>query len=86
MTKGDLKSARAIYAKGILFFGLAIASAGILLWEFASLRFATLLIICLWSWCRSYYFAFYVIEKYVDSKYRFAGLVDFARYLIGRPR
>lgn len=27
-----------------------------------------------WSACRAYYFAFYVIEKYIDAGFRFAGV------------
>ena len=41
-----------------------------------------LLGVAIWSFCRFYYFAFYVIEKYVDSSYRFAGLSSVVRYLI----
>ena len=43
-----------------------------------------LLVIAIWSFCRFYYFAFYVIEHYVDPTYRFAGLSSFLKYLIGR--
>jgi hypothetical protein len=41
-----------------------------------------LLGICIWSFCRAYYFAFYVIEKYVDSSFRFSGLWAFFLYLL----
>lgn len=41
--------------------------------------------ITIWAFCRAYYFAFYVIEHYVDPHYRFAGLVDFLYYaLLGK--
>jgi hypothetical protein len=43
-----------------------------------------LLIIAVWAFCRFYYFAFYVIEHYVDPSYRYSGLASFARYLIRR--
>ena len=86
MPRGDLSHPKAIYAKGILFLALAVASAALLLVENPTLKTACLLFITCWAWCRSYYFAFYVIEKYVDPEYRFAGLIDFARYLLGRPR
>ena len=43
-----------------------------------------LLALAIWSLCRFYYFAFYVIEKYVDSKYKFSGLIDFAKYVFRR--
>jgi hypothetical protein len=49
-----------------------------------TLRTAALLAIAIWSFCRLYYFAFYVIEKYVDSSYRFAGLGSFVLYLLRR--
>jgi len=49
-------------------------------------RVALLLGVAIWSFSRFYYFAFYVIEKYVDSSYRFAGLPSFARYLIAERR
>lgn len=33
----------------------------------------------LWGFCRAYYFAFYVIEKYVDPGYQFSGLASVIR-------
>ena len=45
-----------------------------------------LLAVSVWCFCRFYYFAFYVIEHYVDSNYRFAGLWSFAGYLWSRRR
>jgi hypothetical protein len=43
-----------------------------------------LLAITIWCFCRSYYFAFYVIEHYVDPGYRFSGLGSFLRYFLSR--
>ena len=43
-----------------------------------------LLAIAVWSFCRLYYFAFYVIENYVDDSYRFSGLWSFVKYLWNR--
>jgi hypothetical protein len=34
------------------------------------------------GFCRSYYFAFYVIERYVDPGYRFSGLGSFVLYVV----
>jgi hypothetical protein len=81
---GDLKAARWMYLKAVLFLvaGCA-ASAGILV-ESPTLRTATLLGIAIWSFCRLYYFAFYVIEKYIDPSYKFAGLSSFVGYLLRR--
>ena len=45
-----------------------------------------LLATCSWAFCRAYYFAFYVIEHYADPGYKFAGLVDFAKYLFKRQK
>lgn len=80
---GDIKDARLLYLKGFLFLltGL-LAGAGLLIDEGGfSLRRAALLLIALWAWCRWYYFLFYVIEKYADPGFKFAGVGSFLRYL-----
>ncbi len=77
----DLTNPRLIKLKGLLFLLLGALSAALLLAETRSLRHAALLAIAVWSFCRCYYFAFYVIEHYVDRSFRFAGLWDFAVYL-----
>ncbi len=79
---GNLQSKRWIFVKGWLFFGLGICSGGMLLWQHPDLATIALLVIAVWSFCRFYYFAFYVIQHYVDSHYRFAGLLDFLRYCL----
>lgn len=79
---GDLKDPRLIYAKGALFLISGILAAGMLLAERFDFRTAFLLLIAIWCFARAYYFAFYVIEHYVDPSYRFAGLLDFAKYLL----
>jgi len=80
----DLKSKGAIYLKAGLFLGIGVVSAGLLLAEDFSWKRAVLLGLVVWSFCRAYYFAFYVIEHYVDASYRFAGLISFVRYLVGK--
>jgi len=81
----NLTNPRLIYAKGFLFLlGLLLSCATILL-EHPSLRTALLLLVAVWCSARFYYFAFYVIQHYVDPTYRFAGLFAFARYLLTRP-
>jgi len=77
----DLTDPRWIKAKGILFLVLGAVSAALLWMQSPTWRSAALLGIVIWSFCRFYYFAFYAIEKYVDSNFRFSGLGDFARYL-----
>jgi hypothetical protein len=64
-----------------LFLVVGICSAGLLIAEEPTLKVGLLLGIAVWCFCRFYYFAFYVIERYVDRGYRFSGLWSFARYL-----
>ena len=78
----DLTDPRWIKVKGILFLVVGMLSASLLLVDHFDLKTAALLVISIWCFCRFYYFAFYVIEHYVDSSYRFAGLFSFVRYLI----
>jgi hypothetical protein len=82
----NLTSARWIRTKGILFLLLGLLSATLLFLEHPTLKTCFLVIIAVWSFCRFYYFAFYVIEHYVDSSYRFSGLLSFALYLIQKKR
>ena len=83
----DLQSRAAIVAKGILFFFLGLLATAALLLEYFSWPHLILTAIAIWAFCRAYYFAFYVIEKYVDPSFRYAGLFDFFCYLVrGKPR
>ena len=76
-----------IKVKGILFLILGTLASILLVLELPSLKVIVLLAIAIWSFCRFYYFAFYVLEKYVDPTYRYSGLLDLARCLIsGRKR
>src|SRR6266571_319789 len=75
-----------IKLKGILFLLVGLLAAALLLIEHPSLKAAVLLAIAVWCFCRFYYFAFYVIEHYVDSSYRFSGLWSFFRYLVQRRK
>ena len=79
---GDLKNPTLIWIKGILFVALGIFSAVLILVLAPQFQIAILLSICIWAFCRAYYFAFYVIEHYVDGDYRFAGLIDFLKYTL----
>lgn len=80
----DITSPGWIKFKGILFLVVGVCSAALLLAEHPSVKVGVLLAIAVWCFCRFYYFAFYVIEKYVDPGYRFSGLWSFARYLVTR--
>ena len=78
----DLKDPRLIYAKGVLLLLGGLLSSALLILENPSFKLVLLLAICVWCFARFYYFAFYVIEHYVDSEYRYAGLWSFVRYMI----
>jgi len=78
----DLTSAASIKLKGILFLLIGLVSAALILLDDLSWKTAALLALSIWSFCRFYYFAFYVIEKYVDPTHKFSGLISFARYLL----
>ena len=80
----DLTDARWIKLKGILFLIVGLLASALLLIEHLEIKTAVLLAIAVWCFCRFYYFAFYVIEHYVDPGYRFSGLWSFARYLVAR--
>jgi hypothetical protein len=78
----DIKSHGVIWLKGALFLALGVAPAVLLLAEAATIKVAFLLALTVWGFCRAYYFVFYVIEHYVDPRYRFSGLFSFAGFLL----
>jgi hypothetical protein len=78
----DLKSPRLIYFKGALFLLGGALSAALVLLESPTLRTALFLALAVWCFCRAYYFAFYVIEHYVDGRFKYAGLGAFLLYVL----
>jgi hypothetical protein len=80
----DLSNPFWIKLKGLLFLFLGSVTAILIFLDDPSWKTAGLLALVIWSFCRFYYFAFYVIEKYVDPSYKFSGLFDFAKYLLKR--
>jgi hypothetical protein len=82
----DLTNPKLIYFKGFLFLLAGCMASALLLVEYPEVKAALLLACAVWCFARFYYFAFYVIEHYVDPGYKFAGLLDFARYLMRRRR
>jgi hypothetical protein len=82
----DLKSKTAIYAKAALFLLIGVVSAALILAEDFHLQTAMLLSLVIWSFCRAYYFAFYVIQHYVNPNFHFAGLFAFMKYILKRSR
>ena len=82
----DLTNPGWIKVKGILFLLLGLAAATLLVLEHPGWKVALLLALAVWCFCRFYYCAFYVIEHYVDSSFKFSGLWSFLRYLMQSRR
>ena len=82
----DLSNPFWIKLKGILFLLIGIVAAMLVFLDNPKWQTAILLALGIWSFCRFYYFAFYVIEKYVDPSYRFSGLISFMRHLLKKSR
>jgi hypothetical protein len=78
----DLANPRLIKLKGFLFLLIGLMAVVLLIIDQPDLKTAALLATAIWCFCRFYYFAFYVIEHYVDPGYRFSGLWSFARYMV----
>ena len=82
----DLTSSFWFKFKGLMFLVIGIAAAVLIFLDNPTWRTGVLLAVAIWSFCRFYYFAFYVIEKYVDPGYKFSGLWSFACYLFKNRR
>ncbi len=80
----DLSNPFWIKLKGLLFLFIGIGAVVLVFLDSPTLKTGVLLALAIWSFCRFYYFAFYVIEKYVDPAYKFSGLISFAKYLFRR--
>jgi hypothetical protein len=82
----DITNPKLLYLKGILFLVLGIGSGALIICENPKSETIFLLVISIWAFCRAYYFAFYVIEKYIDSKYKFSGLISFLKYIVAKKK
>ena len=84
MATRDITNTKLLYAKAFLLLVTGVLASLLLMLEIRTLKAAFLLVIAVWSFARCYYFAFYVIERYVDPSYRFSGLWSFACYMLNR--
>jgi hypothetical protein len=82
----DIINPRVLYLKGALFVLGGMLSAALILIEMPRAKIALLLGLTVWCFARAYYFAFYVVQHYVDPGYRFTGLWSFVRYVAGPRR
>jgi len=63
---------------------LGVLASVLLVLEKPTLKIGLLRIGAIWSFCRLYHFAFYLIERYLDPGCGFAGILCFARYCISK--
>lgn len=83
----DITNSKILKIKGLLFLLLGLVSGGLLILHAPNWRVLLLLAITVWAFARFYYFAFYVLHHYADPAFRYSGLVDLIKYLLGRrPR
>lgn len=82
----NLTSPRVIYFKAVLFLLTGLLACTIILLDYPSVGLTALMTLAIWSFARAYYFAFYVIEHYVDPSFHYAGLTSFLKYLLSRAQ
>ena len=80
----DLDDPKWMYLKAALLLLILLSSACLLLSDRPTWRTGALLALLVWASARLYYFMFYVIERYIDSSYRFSGIVSALRHLLRR--
>jgi hypothetical protein len=80
----ELRNPKLICMKGALFLVAGALASITLIVRHPELLTAMLLVIAIWCFARFYYFAFYVIERYVDSQYQFSGMIALLRYAARR--
>ncbi len=80
----DLESPKWMYLKCLLFCVIGVTAAGLIVAGNPNMQTAVLLALVIWSFCRVYCFAFYVIEKYIDPNFKFSGLAAALRHLARR--
>ena len=70
-----------MYVKAVLFVGIGLICASLLVFANPRLETCILLALCIWSFSRAYYFAFYVIERYIDPTFKFSGLLSAFKFV-----
>ena len=77
----DLQSHRSMWVKVTLFLFIGVLASALILVEVPEPRVLVLLLLAIWAFCRAYYFAFYVIEHYIDPSFRYSGIFSALRYI-----
>ena len=82
----DLQNTKLMWLKAVLFLLIGATSSALLWSESPTFRTVLLILLSIWSLCRAYYFAFYVLERYVDPQFKFAGLGSLILYVLKSSR
>ena len=69
-----------LWIKGGLFVAIGCLCLVFVAMVTQSVQLVAVCCLAIWAFCRAYYFAFYVIENYIDPKFRFAGLLSVLGY------
>ena len=80
----DLVNPKWMYLKAIGFVLIAFLCAASLFIKLMELDTVVLIVCLVWASARAYYFCFFVIEKYIDPEYKFAGVGSAIRYVLRR--
>jgi len=80
----DIKNPALLKVKGLLFLLLGLLAVALLILESPDWRTVGLIVIVIWAFSRFYYFAFYVLHHYADKNFKYTGLIDLVRYLLGK--
>ena len=83
---GDITNKKLIAVKGVLFLLLGILSGALLILDKPTITTFILLLITVWSFARFYYFMFYVITNYIDSDFKYSGIISFVRYWLSKRK
>lgn len=76
----DLHSPKLMWLKAVLLLAIGATSALMVWLEARSVSSGLLMALAIWAFCRAYYFAFHVLERYADPQFRYAGLWSVLRY------
>ena len=82
----DIKTPAVLWTKAVLFLVLGVLAFVLVVLQAPSVMIVLLLCLTIWAFCRFYYFAFYVIQHYIDPTYRFSSLYAFVRYAFCKHR
>ena len=82
----DITNKKLIAVKGMLFLALGILSGALLVLSKPTITTFILLMITVWGFARFYYFMFYVITNYIDSDYKYSGIISFVKYWLSKRK